>query len=327
MKKIFGLQKNGKTFFNQSLLIKMFLNIAISFATSHQSYAQKSQPVIAKTVLENTLLWEISGGGLSRPSYLFGTMHLLCADDAKLSDSLNFAIQASLQTYFEIDLDNLSETLGAIRYIKMNDNKQLKDLLTPEEYERVKAYFEKNKTLLPFSMMQKMKPYFITAMISESGFDCPQKDGMEQVIMNEAKQQKKPILGLETAQLQASVFDSIPYEKQAKELLKMVDSAGTSSSKANEELLKVYRQQNLQQMLEMTEAEEGGINEYLDFLLYNRNANWAEKMPGIMKEKQTLFAVGAAHLPGDRGVINLLRKKGFTLRPMKHLPGMVSAHR
>ena len=271
--------------------------------------------------LENTLLWEISGNHLSQPSYLFGTMHLLCAADAQLSDSLRRAIADVKQVYFEIDLDNMMETLGALRYLNMNNNTKLSDLLTEEEYERVKDYFKKNKTMLPLTMMERLKPYFITSLITESKFPCAEKDGMEQVIMKEAKKDSKPINGLETVQFQAGVFDSIPYKRQAKDLLKMIDSAGVAGDSSDAKLVEVYRKQDLNKMQEMT-AEEEAMGEYLDLLLYNRNANWAKKMPPIMRDAPALFAVGAGHLGGEKGVINLLRKAGFTLRPMKHIPGL-----
>ena len=270
--------------------------------------------------LENTLLWQISGNHLSKPSYLFGTMHLLCAADAQLSDSLRLAIANTQQVYFEIDLDNMMETLGAMRYLNMNNDTKLSDLLTGEEYQRVKDYFEKNKTMLPMGMMDRLKPYFITSLISESKFPCAEKDGMEQVIMKAAKKDRKPINGLETVQFQAGVFDSIPYQRQAKDLLKMIDSAGVVSDSSDLQLIEVYRKQDLNKMQEMT-AEEEGMSDFLELLLYSRNANWVKKMPAIMKDAPALFAVGAGHLGGEKGVINLLRKAGFIVTPMKHKPG------
>lgn len=274
----------------------------------------------ASQTLENTLLWQISGNHLSKPSYLFGTMHLLCAADAQLSDSLRLAIAHTQQVYFEIDLDNMMETLGAMRYLNMNNDTKLSDLLTGEEYQRVKDYFRKNKTMLPMGMMDRLKPYFITSLIAESKFPCAEKDGMEQVIMKEAKKDHKPINGLETIQFQASVFDSIPYQRQAKDLLKMIDSAAVTTDSSDMQLMEVYRRQDLNKMQEMTAAEEG-MGDFLELLLYNRNANWVNKMPAIMKDAPALFAVGAGHLGGEKGVINLLRKAGYTLTPITHKPG------
>lgn len=284
--------------------------------------ATAAKPVAAK--LDNSLLWEISGNNLSAASYLFGTMHILCEEDAKMSDSLRYAVDQSAQIFFEIDLDNMVETLGALRYLNMNDNLRLSDLLTQEEYERVKTYFTSHKMGLPLGTIERMKPYFVTALISESKFPCAAKGGMEQVIMKEAKKDQKPIKGLETVKFQASVFDSIPYKRQAQDLLKMIDSSATDKEDSSDnKLLEVYRAQDLNKMQEMTAGEEG-MADYIDLLLYNRNARWVEQMPLIMKDKTTLFAVGAGHLGGEKGVINLLRRAGYTIRPMKHKPGLIT---
>ena len=303
--------------------VLLFL-IAAAIGASAQKAVEKnkknSKEKTGAVVLENTLLWQITGNHLTKPSYLFGTMHLLCAEDAQLSDSLRFVIANVKQVYFEINLGNMMEIAGAMRFMNMNNNTKLSDLLTEDEYKRIADYFKKNKIMLPLSMMERFKPYFITSLISESKFPCEEKDGMEQVIMKEAKKDSKPTNGLETVEFQASVFDSIPYKRQAKDLLKMIDSSGTTADSSDIQLVEVYRKQDLNKMQEMT-ADEEGMSEYLDLLLYNRNANWVKKMPAIMKDAPALFAVGAGHLGGEKGVIHLLREAGFTLRPMKHKPG------
>ncbi|MEJ7736571.1 MAG: TraB/GumN family protein [Chitinophagaceae bacterium] len=284
--------------------------------------ASKQAVINAKTARdklpENTLLWEISGKGLQKASYLFGTMHLLCAEDTKLSDNLKNIIKEAKLIYFEIDLDNLVEMMGALKYVRMNDNKKLSDILSEEEFKKVSNYFEKNPTILPLNIMESFKPYFISSLISEQKMTCENKGGMEQAIMGEAKQFRKEIKGLETVQFQASVFDSIPYQQQAKELVKYIDSMGTNTQ-VIEELVSVYKQQNLEKIEELTNKEEGGVAEFIDLLLYNRNADWVNKMQGIMQSDGVLFAVGAAHLPGEKGVINLLRQKGFTVKPLPNV--------
>lgn len=304
----------------QKLSFFIFI-IALTHTYGQQPAAKPDRAAATGAPLENTLLWEISGRDLAKPSFLFGTMHLLCAEDAKLSDSLRYSIETARQVYFEIDMDDMMETLGALKYLNMNNNTRLSDLLTADEYQRVKNYFNTNKVMLPFAMMERIKPYFVTALISESKFPCPAKDGMEQVIMKEAKKDGKPIFGLETVQFQASVFDSIPYQRQAKDLVKMIDSSAKGGDSSDIELLDVYRRQDLNKMQEMTVGEEG-MSDFIDLLLYNRNADWVRKMPAIMKDKTTLFAVGAGHLGGDKGVISLLRKAGYTVRPVTHRPGL-----
>jgi uncharacterized protein YbaP (TraB family) len=263
----------------------------------------------------NTLLYEISGKGLEAPSYLFGTMHILCADDAKLSPAMKKIIKETGQVYFEIDMDNLQEMMGALQYLRMNDGKQLSDLLTEEEYDRVKKYFEKNKTMLPFSMMSRFKPYFISSLIGEQMMTCEKKNGMETLIMSESRQYDKEIRGLETTKFQAGIFDSIPYDKQAKDLVNYIDSIDNYKD-ITEQLVVTYRDQNLQQLDSLMHKSDPGMEQYMGLLLYDRNKNWVKQMPAIMAAKPTLFAVGAGHLPGEQGVIKLLRKAGYTVKPV-----------
>jgi uncharacterized protein YbaP (TraB family) len=265
--------------------------------------------------LDNTLLWKISGNGLTRSSYLYGTMHVLCAEDATVSDSLKLAIKYSDQIYFELDMDNLGEMLGAMKYLRMNDGKKLSELLTKEEYAKVEAYFKNNAVPLPLTMMNRFKPYFISSLIGEQMMTCSQKNGMEELIMRESKQYRKEIKGLETTEFQASIFDSIPYEKQAKDLVNYIDSID-SYKEVTMEMVDVYRQQNLEKMDSLMHKSDPGMDEYMDILLYGRNRHWVQQMPEIMKSRCILFAVGAGHLPGEQGVINLLRKKGYKVTPM-----------
>jgi uncharacterized protein YbaP (TraB family) len=154
-------------------------------------------------------------------------------------------------------------------------------------------------------------------MISEGILDCPVKSSIEQKIMSENGDSGKEILGLESLEFQASLFDSIPYEKQAKDLLSYIDSIDSyrHTSKQMEVLYKKQQVANLDTLLQKSDP---GMSQYMDLLLYDRNARWAMQIPEQIFEKKTLFAVGAGHLGGEKGVISLLKKQGFTLTPLKN---------
>ena len=94
-------------------------NQAKTSTAKKASTQSKKQP---DSKLNNTLLWQISGNGLKKPSYIFGTMHLLCADDARLSDNLKKAIAQTDQIYFELDLHDMNEMMSTLKYIRMHDN-------------------------------------------------------------------------------------------------------------------------------------------------------------------------------------------------------------
>jgi uncharacterized protein YbaP (TraB family) len=271
----------------------------------------------------NTLLWEISGNGLKQPSYLFGTMHILCAEDAQLSERLKGIIAHTDLIYFELDMDNMQEMMGALQYLRMNDGQKISELLTKEEYAKVENYFKENNFPMPLSMMNRFKPYFVSSLIGEQMLTCQQKNGMEMQIMSESKKYKKEIKGLESTQFQASIFDSIPYEKQAKDLVNYIDSID-NYKKVMLEMVDVYRQQDLVRMDSLMHKSDPGMEEYMDILLYDRNRRWALDMPGYMNNKSVLFAVGAGHLPGEQGVINLLREKGYKLSPLPNNAAAVS---
>ena len=98
-----------------------------------------------------TLLWKISGNGLEKASYLYGTIHMLCEDDAGLSKNMKEAIATSDEIYFEVDMDNLFEMMGVLGKMKMKGDTTLKDLLSAEDYKKVKNFFDAKGSMLPFS--------------------------------------------------------------------------------------------------------------------------------------------------------------------------------
>lgn len=287
------------------MFLKNKLLTAVLTVTSFATYGQKS------------LLWEISGNGLAKPSYLYGTMHMVCGENTKLSEGLKKVIKEVPRVTFEVDLDDAGELMSVLKHMRMNNGVKLKDLITPVEYSRVDEYFKTIQSPLPLSMMTSFKPYFISSLISEHILKCEQKSSLELMIMEEAKKEDKDILGLETLAFQASLFDSIPYERQAADLVMYVDSI-ENFQKVTLEMNDLYKQQDIEALDSLVLKSDPGMTEFMDLLLYNRNYRWADQITGEIYDTQILYAVGAAHLGGERGVIALLRNKGFTLKPLKN---------
>lgn len=265
--------------------------------------------------LPHTLLWKITGKDLKQPSYLFGTMHILCADDAGLSSSLRMAIKNCDEVYFEIDMTDMTGMMSAMKYMRMIDDRKLSDILNREDYEKVKKYFEKHPPMLPFPMLEHLKPMLISSMIEEDDLPCKSTNGMEMVIMKEAKNQNKKLNGLETASFQTSLFDSIPYADQAKDLVNYIDSSD-GYKKMTDTLTLAYNTHDLNKIEELTMKEDPGTSGYLDLLLYGRNRKWVFKMQSLLPDRSLLFAVGAGHLPGEQGLINLLIQNGYKVTPV-----------
>lgn len=265
---------------------------------------------------DNTLLWKVRGNGLQKPSFLFGTFHLLCKKDVNFSDQLRKAVKYCDEIYMEMDMDDPSMLLSSMLYMNMKGGKKLEDLYTPEEYKRLQSYFE-DTLKMPVMLLQSAKPYFLVALLYPKMMECNDPVGLETELVKMAKEDKKEIRGLETMQFQASVFDSIPYEWQAKELLKNIDSFSVYKNEFDT-MLGFYRNQQLDSLKNMITKSEFSSDQYQDLLLNDRNRNWVNQLKDIMKKQSVFVAVGAGHLVGDMGLINLLRQAGYKVEPLEN---------
>ena len=144
---------------------------------------------------------------------------------------------------------------------------------------------------------------------------CASPTGVEEELVKLAKENKKEIKGLETIQFQASVFDSIPYDWQAKELLKNIDSSQQYKTEFDS-MMVVYKNQQLDDIGQLFTKSEFGSEAFEDLLITNRNINWVNQLKKIMKNESVVVAVGAGHLVGKKGLISLLRKEGYAVEGM-----------
>lgn len=264
----------------------------------------------------NTLLWQVSGNNLKNPSYLFGTFHLLCKEDIYFGEQLKQAISRSKEVYMELDMDDPATMMGGVLYMNMKNGKSLSDLYSPEDYEKLKTYFS-DSLKVPLGLLSKAKPFFLIALLYPRMMNCTSPAGVEEELMKIAKAQKKEIKGLETIQFQASVFDSIPYEWQAKELLKNIDSF-SFYKKEFDKMVSFYKAQKLDSMGRAMKMEDTASDKYNNLLLIDRNKNWVAQLKKIMAEEPVFVAVGAGHLMDTTGLIALLKKEGYKVEPLKN---------
>ena len=276
---------------------------------------RRQKPTLQTATNGLSLLWQITGNGLSKPSYVFGTMHLMCAEDAVISGSLQVVIKEVQQIYFEVDMDHAGALLGGTVDFNMKNNGHLQDYLSVEEYEQVKMFFKQHQPLLPFEILELQHPLMLSSGLYEFFLPCHEKNGNEVKIVEQAHKLGKPTSGLESLAFQQNIFDSIPYDQQASDLVKTINNL-SHFKQSMQEMMAVYKSQDLEKLQELTMQDESGVSGHLDLLLYTRNRNWVQQIEAIMPEKSTLFAVGAGHLGGENGVLDLLRKKGFNLRPI-----------
>ncbi len=292
------------------LLIYLFSTLFIVQSCKAQKITQ-----LAASKDNNTLLWEISGNGLKQASYMFGTVHILCKDDIQFSENLQTALKASQEVYFEMDLDDPKNTLGGMFFMNMKD-KTLNDLYTTEELQKLTKYY-KDSLKMNLSFFNKMKPMMLSAMLYPRMMPCKTPSGVEMELMTIAKKEKKEILGFETIEFQSSIFDSIPYSVQAKDLLKSIDSMNKYKVYFNK-MVNTYKNQQTDSLVAIVNDKTFSDGENNDALLKNRNVNWVKQLETILPKNNIFMAVGAAHLFGKDGLIDLLRKQGYTVKGIEN---------
>lgn len=262
--------------------------------------------------LEKSLLWEISGNGLEQSSYLYGTIHITC--DATLDDDVIEALDATKLLVLELDMDDPSMQMSLMEGLYMKDQKTIKDLVNEEEYKLISAFIQE-QTGMPIDLLGNIKPFFITAMFYPKLLGCATPQSYEEALMKVAHEQEEEVMGLETVEEQLDVFDAIPYEDQVADLLRSAKDNLAYDKASFMKLLELYDDEDIQGMIDMMEEDKNlSTTKHSDKMLDNRNKNWISKIEDFSKEQPTFFGVGAAHLAGDNGVINLLRNAGFTVK-------------
>lgn len=269
--------------------------------------------ISAQSNPENTLLWEVTGKNLKKPSYLFGTFHLLCESDLGIANAAAEKLKSCDQLALELDFDDPNMMIEMQTLAGMKDGKMLEDLLGATKFKLADSLFTAT-TGISLKLLSGLKPMVASSVLYPSVLGC-NPGSPETTLSALAGEAKKEVIGLEKVSDQMEVFDKIPYQVQADMLYSYITET-VKFKKETDEMLAVYRSANLVEMQKMMADPEYGLDKYLDLLLTNRNKNWVKQMQTIMPEKATLFAVGAGHLGGNEGVISLLRKAGYTVKPL-----------
>jgi uncharacterized protein YbaP (TraB family) len=300
---------------------RLFFFVSVVFLSGLSLLSCKSSKESQNSdALPQALLWKIERSDQDQPSYLFGTIHMIPSDDYFLPSGLDEAFEKSKEVVFEIDLDEMSgmeSILGMLSNLMMKGGTTLKDLLTPKEYSEVSAYFEKMG--LPMFLLGKVKPMFLS-MLAEVNMDPSEMQSedvksYEMELYQRAQDANKNVGGLETMKYQMSLFDSIPYKEQAKMLVEAVRGTDEDSDMFDQTVV-LYTHQDVEQMANMAGNMSGEDAGYENALIYQRNKNWIPIMAEMMKNGPVFFAVGAGHLGGEQGVLNLLKKQGYKVSPV-----------
>jgi len=286
--------------------IKLLLVALLCFGLSLNAQPKKAT---------NTLLWEVSGNGLKKPSYLFGTHHFTNKEFADTMQVLQEKLKSVNGVVSEIVMDGTLQ--GRMASFLVMKNNTLDSVFTPAEYKEVDDYIKARNPAVNLKQLNRFKPAMVGVLIML--LDNPEMrsltNGIDESFQKYAKANAKSIHGLETAEYQGALLFDDDLQKQKKALLKSVRESDKNKIKL-QELTGYYLAQDIDQLTQFFKAQDEETKEFMTEMLKNRNQRWLDQLPALMEKESLFIAVGAGHLVGDEGLIKGLQAKGYTLKPI-----------
>lgn len=281
------------------------------------------------------LLYKISGKDLTAPSYIIGTHHLANVGFVNKIAGVKDALTSTEQVYGEVRWDDMTnpDSLKVMQAAMMlPDGQSLKTVLSAEQYKKLDAVITQMMGVglsnpQVGAQMGKMSPAALSTQLQVLMFmqkhmgEYDPSSTFDQYFQAQAKHNNEPVGGLETLAFQTDLlYKSSDMKRQVEQLMCLLDNQ-EFYEQMMESMTDAFYAQDLDALKAAMDKKLGGTcdstPEELAQLIDNRNADWAKKMPAIMAAKPTFFVVGAGHLPGAKGVLQLLKDAGYTVEAVK----------
>jgi len=265
----------------------------------------------------NALLWKITGNGLKKPSYLYGTMHTSDARILRQGDKALPYLEQTKQYAMELDPKE-SFNIAMLEKVMMGKGYSLKKMIPEREYKLVDSLVEKS-TGVSLALFDNISPVFISAIVEADGSglqkNTTRESFLDTYLSEKAAKKKKTVVGIETVDEQIGALNVLSYQEQADLLVDAVHDLEKGADTGGD-MVKYYLEQNLDSIAEMDATADMPPKLYRS-LVTDRNKRMAERIGDMAQKQSTFAAVGALHLPGNEGVITLLREKGYTVEAVK----------
>lgn len=289
----------------------MHLSIWLSLGILIWAIPSSARPGAKKK--DQSLLWKVSSENLQRPSYILGTIHMVCPDDYLWTPAMDQALKESEKVCFELDLDDPELHRNIALGMVDASGKNLSEYFDDTTYQSLSLRL-RDQYGIQMELLRNMKPVVLQTLLTSQVLDCEQPLSYESEILNLALAQEKEVLGLETAEEQVLLFDNLHVDSVIAQILRI--SRGMEEEKQHyARLIQLYRDQDLAGLHAMI-LEAGKSDLDLSGFLDFRNEKWIPRMEDHMDRSSVFFAVGAGHLWGEFGLIELLRKQGYLLEPI-----------
>ncbi|MBQ2045743.1 MAG: TraB/GumN family protein [Muribaculaceae bacterium] len=271
------------------------------------------------------ILYKVSGNECKGDSYVMGTHHLAPISIIDSIKGFNAAINSVDAVYGEIEHSEMNSPATQqkmMMFAMAPADSTLSKIFTKEQFDSIdnviKKYSGGQATL---AMLDAMKPSLVSQqlMILMNMQVIPNFNPMQQLdthVQTIGIQAGKEVNGFETVEFQINVLFGDPISKQAEDLLESIHKEDMMKS-FSFDLYNAYMTQDIEKVRQLMIDPDLGLEpEDEAKMLTNRNINWVNQLKTILPQKSAFVCVGAGHLPGENGVLNLLRQAGYTITPV-----------
>lgn len=290
----------------------MAMNKRISLLTGSCALLAACSLLAKEPPATNSGVWVLQGE--TNKVYIAGSIHLLKPDNAALPDALRRAYDDAERLVFELDLDDLDQTLVATQMMAVGlrtDGRTLSQSLSAQDAARLSRVA--TKLGLPPAALERMESWLAAIMLTSVGLikqGYSGEAGVDQQLATRAKKDGKPVTGLETPDEQFAAFDGLPEAEQRHLLEITLDELETDSVDLSK-IEQAWRRGDQAALADLLQDDMADYPALEAAVLIERNRKWIPAIQAMLTGKDdVLVVVGAAHLLGDRGVISLLRTSG-----------------
>lgn len=259
---------------------------------------------------KNTLLWKVTSKSHAQASYLFGTMHVKDLRAFHQRDLVHQKIDACEAFATEFNLDEMKMNTSE-QVMDLPEGMFLSDLIPAKAYKKVEQLFA-SLTGMELKLFDRSLPLLISNMLSECVLSSDMPHSLDESLWEYARSQEKILLGIESFEEQIEILRKIPLDYQVKSLI----WTAKNTHRFQKQLLKMTRLYETADLRKLYKAARKNAKGLRKVLLFDRNELMAERFALIAQEQSICYAVGAGHLGGKKGLLRLLKNKGFKIKPV-----------
>jgi uncharacterized protein len=264
--------------------------------------------------LKNSVIWRISGNGLPAPSFLFGTVHVVDSGDISIHSTIIEQLKRSSTLVFETDILDPQYPQLALQQAMMKHG-TLDSIMSKEQFERLKKFFREEFNF-PIERVSNMKPFYIASLMGALNAQGSSKS-YEEILVEIARKEDKKMCGISNVEKESKLIDKIELKDQVDYLFTEIESyKNGESEKMKNKMMKAYENADIEIIHALVSESLKDYPVVYRQLFSARNEFWLPAMVDLMQDQSCFFAVGVGHLPGESGLIRLLRTKGYKVVPV-----------